>query len=158
MAGGSYMVTRRIRMLIEVWDRASLTDQQVTIGRNKLSGAPLTGAVEHDDLDLKARDKDGLVIPADAHVRLAAPATNSGVRILRRGYSFTDGFDPQLGQLDAALFFISYQADPQSFTALQNRLGSGDALNEYIKHVSSAVFAVPGGTRPGSSVAAGLFS
>ena len=67
-------------------------------------------------------------------------------------------FDPQLGQLDAGLFFISYQADPQSFTALQNRLGSGDALNEYIKHVSSAVFAVPGGTRSGSSVDAGLFS
>jgi len=158
MAGGSYMVTRRIRMLIEVWDRASLTDQQVTIGRKKLSGAPLTGAVEHHELDLQARDEDGLVIPADAHVRLAAPATNSGVRVLRRGYSFTDGFDPQLGQLDAGLFFISYQADPQSFIALQNRLGSRDALNEYIKHVSSAVFAVPGGTRPGSPVASGLFS
>jgi len=158
MAGGSYMVTRRIRMLIEVWDRASLTDQQVTIGRKKLSGAPLTGALEHDDLDLRARDSQGLVIPADAHVRLAAPATNSGVRILRRGYSFTDGFDAELGQLDAGLFFISYQSDPQSFIALQDRLGSTDALNEYIKHVSSAVFAVPGGTRPGSSVAAGLLS
>ena len=158
MAGGSYMVTRRIRMLIEVWDRSSLTDQEVTIGRKKLSGAPLTGAAEHDELDLRARDSKGLVIAADAHVRLAAPATNSGVRMLRRGYSFTDGFDAELGQLDAGLFFISYQHDPQSFITLQNRLGSTDALNEYIKHVSGAVFAVPGGTRPGRSVAAGLFS
>jgi deferrochelatase/peroxidase EfeB len=158
MAGGSYMVTRRIRMLIEVWDRASLTDQEVTIGRHKHSGAPLTGTREHDALDLRARDSDGLVIPSGAHVRLAAPATNGGVRILRRGYSFTDGFDPELGQLDAGLFFISYQSDPQSFIALQDRLGSSDALNEYIKHVSSGVFAVPGGTRPGSAVAAGLFA
>jgi len=157
MAGGSYLVARRIRMLIEVWDRASLTDQEVTIGRRKASGAPLTGTAEHDDLDLRARDAKGLVIPADAHVRLAAPATNRGVRMLRRGYSFTDGFDPELGQLDAGLFFISYQHDPQTFIALQNRLGSADALNEYIKHVGSAVFAVPGGTRPGTPVAAGLF-
>ena len=97
------------------------------------------------------------MIPDDAHVRLAAPATNDGVRILRRGYSFTDGFDPELGQLDAGLFFISYQNDPQSFITLQDRLGSSDALNEYIKHVGSAVFAVPGGTRPGGTVAAGLF-
>ncbi len=125
MAGGSYMVTRRIRMLIEVWDRASLTDQEVTIGRKKLTRRAAHGRRRaRRRWTCGARDSKGLVIPADAHVRLAAPATNSGVRILRRGYSFTDGFDPELGQLDAGLFFISYQNDPQSFVALQNRLGS----------------------------------
>ncbi|MGG7381581.1 Dyp-type peroxidase, partial [Escherichia coli] len=83
-------------------------------------------------------------IPVDAHVRLAAPATNGGVRLLRRGYSFTDGFDPELGQLDAGLFFIAFQNDPDHFVAIQRRLGATDKLNEYIKHTSSAVFAVPG--------------
>jgi len=158
MRGGTYLVARRIRMLIEVWDRAALEDQEKTIGRQKGSGAPLGSEAEHDPLDLQAHGADGPVIPARAHVRLAAPASNDGTRILRRGYSFTDGFDPELGQLDAGLFFISFQRDPRAFIALQNRLGAHDALNEYIKHVGSAVFAVPGGTRPGEAVGAGLFT
>jgi deferrochelatase/peroxidase EfeB len=159
MRGGTFMVTRRIRMLIEVWDRNSLTDQEQTIGRHKLSGAPLGAGREDDPLDLERRGRDGKpAIPVDAHVRLASPEKNGHVRILRRGYSFTDGFDSELGQLDAGLFFIAFQRDPHhQFAALQRRLGSTDALNEYIKHTSSAVFAVPGGVRRGASVADGLF-
>jgi deferrochelatase/peroxidase EfeB len=160
LQGGSYMVTRRIRMLIEVWDRAPLGDQEATIGRHKVSGAPLGHSAEHDPLDLAAKGQAGApLIPADAHVRLAAPVSNAGVRILRRGYSFTDGFDPELGQLDAGLFFIAFQRDAhRQFSVLQQRLGSSDALNEYIKHVSSGLFAVPPGTRPGEFVAQRLFS
>ena len=99
------------------------------------------------------------MIPADAHIRLAAPATNDGIQILRRGYSFTDGFDPELGQLDAGLFFIAFQRDPhKQFAAIQRRLGTTDELNEYIKHVGSALFAVPPGVRPGGSIGDGLFT
>jgi deferrochelatase/peroxidase EfeB len=152
LRGGTYMVTRRIRMLIEVWDRAPLADQEATIGRQKVSGAPLGRAREHDTLDLKA-------MAPDAHVRLAAPATNGDVRLLRRGYSFTDGFDAELGQLDAGLFFIAFQRDAhEQFARLQQRLGSSDALNEYIKHVASGLFAVPPGVRPGEHVAQALFA
>ncbi|MCW3040751.1 MAG: Tat-translocated enzyme, partial [Solirubrobacterales bacterium] len=161
MTGGSYLVSRRIRMLIEVWDRASLADQEATIGRAKASGAPLGGTREREALPLHRRDAAGRpLIPVDAHVRLAAPASNDGVRVLRRGYSFTDGFDPQLGQLDAGLFFLAFMQDPhRQFVPLQNRLGAHDALNEYIKHVSSAVFAVPPGVpdRSGRFVGDGLF-
>jgi deferrochelatase/peroxidase EfeB len=148
LRGGTYMVTRRIRMLIEVWDRASLSDQEATIGRQKSSGAALGAREEHDRVDLAARGRDGQsVIPADAHIRLAAPVSNGGERILRRGYSFTDGFDPELGQLDAGLFFIAFQRDAhRQFASIQTRLGS-DALNEYIKHVGSGLFAVPPGVR-----------
>ena len=83
---------------------------------------------------------------------MAAPAENGGIRILRRGYSFTDGMDEELGQLDAGLFFVSYQNDPDAFIALQRRLAGSDALNEYVKHTSSALFACPPGTRPGGYV------
>jgi deferrochelatase/peroxidase EfeB len=161
MAGGSYLVSRRIRMLIEVWDRASLDDQEATIGRVKLSGAPLGAHRERDALPLDRRGSDGKpVIPVDAHVRLAAPEVNEGIRILRRGYSFTDGFDAELGQLDAGLFFLAYMRDPhRQFVPLQERLGSTDALNEYIKHVSSGIFAIPPGVPdiPGRFLGDGLF-
>jgi deferrochelatase/peroxidase EfeB len=157
LRGGTYMVVRRIRMLIEVWDRASLDDQQATIGRLKASGAPLGGGGEFDAVDLDARTAGGqALVPDDAHIRLASPHSNGGAMLLRRGYSFTDGMD-QLGQLDAGLFFICFQRDPQrQFVAIQRRLGARDALNEYIKHVGSALFAVPPGARPGGYVGQGL--
>jgi deferrochelatase/peroxidase EfeB len=153
MRGGSYMVSRRIRMLLEIWDRSALEDQEQTIGRDKYQGAPLGGHSEFDPLDLEAERGGEPTIPVDAHVRLASASANGGERILRRGYSFTDGVDESLGELEAGLFFISYQRDPQrQFVAIQRRLGSSDALNEYIKHVGSAVFAVPPGARSGGYV------
>jgi deferrochelatase/peroxidase EfeB len=145
LRGGTYLVARRIRMLIEVWDRASLGDQEQTIGRHKASGAPLGGREEFDAPNL-AR------LPADSHVRLAAPSSNGGIALLRRGYSFTDGLDDRLGQLDAGLFFLSFQRDPEAFIRVQRRLGSTDALNEYIKHVGSGVWAIPPGARRGGWV------
>jgi deferrochelatase/peroxidase EfeB len=145
LRGGTYLVARRIRMLIEVWDRASLGDQEQTIGRHKASGAPLGGREEFDPPHL-AR------LPTDSHVRLAAPSSNAGAALLRRGYSFTDGLDDRLGQLDAGLFFLSFQRDPEAFVRVQRRLGSNDALNEYIKHVGSGVWAIPPGPRRGGWV------
>jgi len=160
MRGGTYAVTRRIRMLIEKWDGSSLDDQQETIGRKKISGAPLGEKHEHDPVDLAARKPDGAPeIPMDAHIRLASHATNHGVRILRRGYNFTDGIDPATGELDAGLFFICFQRDPhEQFAVLQRRLGGRDALNEYIEHRSSAVFAIPAGVPRGGYVGQGLFA
>jgi deferrochelatase/peroxidase EfeB len=154
MRGGSYLVTRRIRMLLEIWDRSSLEDQEQTIGRAKYSGAPLGGSDEFEPLDFAHEQASGLpAIPVDAHVRLASAQANDGERILRRGYSFTDGVDESLGELEAGLFFIAFQRDPErQFVAIQRRLGSNDALNEYIKHVGSAIFAVPPGARKGGYV------
>jgi deferrochelatase/peroxidase EfeB len=154
MRGGTYMVTRRIRMLVEIWDRSSLGDQQATIGRHKYSGAPLGGHEEFDPPNLAAEKSNGTaVIPTDAHIRLASPEFNDAQRILRRGYSFTDGVVERLGELDAGLFFICFQRDPQrQFVAIQRRLGASDALGEYISHVGSAVFAVPPGAGHGGYV------
>jgi deferrochelatase/peroxidase EfeB len=160
MRGGSYLVSRRIRMNLEVWDRSALQDQERTIGRRKYSGAPLGEEDEFDPLPLDEKGDDGNpVIPVDSHVRLASAQENEGTRILRRGYSFTDGVDQSLGELEAGLFFIAFQRDPEAqFVALQRKLGQYDALNEYIKHVGSGLFAVPGGTKPGGFVGEALFA
>ncbi len=161
MRGGTYLVARRIRMLIESWDTDYLADQQNVIGRFKTSGAPLTGKHEFDDVELGAERPDGsAVIPLNAHIRLAAPASNSGQKILRRGYSYTDGIDADTGLLDAGLFFIAFQRDAErQFVAIQRRLGQHDALNEYIRHTGSALFAVPPGlSGPGDWWGKALFA
>ena len=160
LKGGSYLVTRRIRMTIESWDRDRIGDQEAVIGRKKVSGAPLTGAREHDEPELTAKDRDGApVIAVDAHIRLAAPETNNGAKLLRRGYSFTDGADPVTGQLDAGLFFICFNRDSRKqFVPMQQALSTKDRMMEYIRHTGSAHFAVPAGTRLGTFWGEQLFS
>jgi deferrochelatase/peroxidase EfeB len=139
MRGGSYMVTRRIRMLLEAWDRSTLEDQERTMGREKYSGAPPGGNSEFETLDLNAEHNGKPLIADDAHVRLATSSPGGGERILRRSYSFAEGVDPSSGELDAGLFFICYQRDPErQFISIQ-RLGS-------------AVFAVPPGASKGGYV------
>ncbi|MBV9822213.1 MAG: deferrochelatase/peroxidase EfeB [Actinobacteria bacterium] len=159
LTGGSYLVSRKIRMGIEAWDRDRIGDQEAVFGRTKVAGAPLTGKHERDEPDLAAKTADGKpVIPADAHIRLAAPESNGGVKILRRGYSFTDGVDPVTGQLDAGLFFICFQSDPATgFIPVQRNLAR-DALNEYIKHTSSGLYACPPGPAEGEYWGQRLFS
>lgn len=146
MRAGSYLVARRIRMLIESWDTDYLADQEAVIGRFKNSGAPLTGTHEFDTVRLHAIKQGKPVIGVNAHIRLAAPDSNGGHKLLRRGYSYTDGIDSDTGLLDAGLFFIAFQQDPRTqFVPIQRKLGSHDALNEYIRHTGSALFAVPPG-------------
>ncbi|MEU3472703.1 iron uptake transporter deferrochelatase/peroxidase subunit [Rhodococcus sp. NPDC006774] len=145
MAGGSYLVARRIRMLIESWDRTTLKEQERVIGRSKGTGAPLGQKDEFDALDFESQGPEGTFIDKTAHVRLASKENLGGVQILRRGYNFTDGSDG-FGHLDAGLFFIAYCRDPLTqFVPMQLALSRKDALNEYIQHVGSAVFACPPG-------------
>ncbi|MEU8247402.1 iron uptake transporter deferrochelatase/peroxidase subunit [Nonomuraea sp. NPDC048916] len=148
MAGGSYLVTRKIRMTVETWDRTSLAEQEQIFGRDKGEGAPLGLKAEFDPVDFAAKGPDGVpYIKDDAHIRLAHPTSNGGAHLLRRGYNFVDGSDG-LGRLDAGLFFIAYQRDPRTqFVPVQMRLAKADPLNEYIQHVSSGLFACPPGVR-----------
>jgi deferrochelatase/peroxidase EfeB len=156
--GGSYLVARRIRMYVNQWDRDFQADQENVFGRVKSTGAPLTGTTEFDTPNFAARNGDGTpVIPADAHIRLAAHENNGGLRILRRGYSFTDGIDAT-GNLLGGLFFIAFMRDPRQFVTLQTRLGTQDALNEYIQHIGSALFVCPPGLPAGTTWAEQLFA
>ncbi|MBO0779106.1 MAG: deferrochelatase/peroxidase EfeB [Ktedonobacteraceae bacterium] len=158
MRGGSYLVARRIRMHLESWDRDYLADQERVIGRHKISGAPLGSKNEFDPVNLNAKDKDGApLIDQNAHIGLAIG--DGSIKILRRGYSFTDGTNSQTGELEAGLFFIAFQRDPRAqFVPLQTRLAQNDLLNEYITHTGSAIFACPPGASQGGFVGETLFT
>jgi deferrochelatase/peroxidase EfeB len=160
MEGGSYLVARRIRMHIEIWDRTSLREQEGLIGRTKSEGAPLSGGTEFTapDFDAKGRASEPL-IATNSHVRLAHPSHNDGVRMLRRGYNYTDGSDG-LGHLDAGLFFIAFVKDPRThYVPMQLAMARKDTLAvEYLEHTGSGLFAVPPGVQPGGFVGGQLFA
>jgi deferrochelatase/peroxidase EfeB len=157
LGGGSYLVARRINMHIETWDRQGLQPQEEVVGRTKDTGAPLSGGTEPSPLDLSMQGASGPIIPADSHVAVVSPERNEGARMLRRGYNFVDGSNA-LGGLDAGLFFIAYVRDPRThFIPLQHRMAAQDAMMEYLRFTSSAIFAVPPGTAPGEHVGQRLF-
>jgi len=158
MHGGSYLVARKIRMTIETWDRTSLREQETLVGRTKGEGAPLSGGSEFTAPDFTVEGRGGKpIIDENAHVRLAHPSMNNGAAMLRRGYNFVDGND-ELGRLTAGLFFISFQRDPATqFVPVQLALAKNDGLNEYLRHVGSAIFAVPPGAAKGRPIGAALF-
>jgi deferrochelatase/peroxidase EfeB len=159
LAGGSYLVARRINMTIEVWDRQPLGDQEMFVGRTKDTGAPLSGGDEHTEPDFAMPgSNDQPIIPVDAHVRVVHPDQHGGARMLRRGYNFVDGSNA-LGGLDAGLFFIAYVRDPGThFVPLQLAMSKTDALVEYLRFTGSALFAVPPGVKPGEHVGQPLFA
>ena len=166
MTGGTYYVARRIRMLAEIWDRLRLIEQEQTMGRDKRYGAPLSianptkSSEEFTTVDYAAKDDKGeTLVPADAHIAVVSPEQNQGRRMLRRGYNYTDGSD-SLGLLQTGLFFIAFVRDPRTnFYPILDRMTKSDALQEYLKHEASALFAIPPGIKEGDTmVAASLFS
>jgi deferrochelatase/peroxidase EfeB len=163
MRGGSYVVARRILIALEHWDRMRIDFQEQTIGRHRVSGAPLGKTNEFDTVDLAATDKDGNpVAPLNSHVRLATAASNDGAKILRRPYAYNDGVSHvaerwppwrQGLEYDAGLLFICYQRDPrEGFVKIFSKLARFDMLNQFSTHTGGGLFACPGGIAAGEFI------
>jgi deferrochelatase/peroxidase EfeB len=159
---------RRIRIALEHWDRTDVDFQEQVMGRMKISGAPLGKKREHDAIDFTATDKDGqLIVAENAHVRVASALLNGTSEMLRRGYSYNDGVNftaerwppwRQGLEYDAGLFFVAYQADPRTaFVKIFDRMAKIDALNQYVTHVGSGIFACPAGAKEGEYIGQKLF-
>ncbi|MGL4830971.1 MAG: deferrochelatase/peroxidase EfeB, partial [Propionibacteriaceae bacterium] len=96
-------------------------------------------------------------VPDDSHVAMAHPENNKGVRMLRRGYNYTDG-SSELGRLDAGLFFICFVRDPRThYVPMQTAMSKRDAMVEYLQHRSSGLFAILPGVEQGSWLGKTLF-
>jgi deferrochelatase/peroxidase EfeB len=158
LVDGTYLVARRIRMHIEIWDRTPLAEQEQIVGRTKGTGAPLGQTAEFDEPDFHVKGAGGIpVIAEDSHIRLASPDQLNGAQILRRGYNFTDGTDG-LGHLDAGLFFICFNRDSRTqFVPMQRALSTKDSMMEYLEHTGSGLFAVSPGVSEGGYWGQSLF-
>lgn len=168
MQGGSYLVVRRIRIALEHWDRTKIDFQEQTMGRHKLSGAPIGLKDEFAPLGLDRIDADeNPVIAEHAHVRMANAANVGSAEILRRGYSYNDGVNfvaerwppwRQGMEYDAGLLFVCYQNDPRTgFIKLFQDMSKFDMLNQYATHTGGGLFACPGGVPKGGFIGSALF-
>ncbi|OKL47134.1 peroxidase [Boudabousia liubingyangii] len=148
-ANGSYLCVRKIKQFMEVWDELILSEQEAIIGRDKITGAPLSGGDEFTAPDFEKKGPDGQpLIPEDSHVAVVHPTHNNGARMLRRGYNYMEGND-KLGRLEGGLFFIAYVRDPQTnFVPVLRRM-VGDAMTEYLQHIASGLYIMPPGLGQG---------
>lgn len=149
--GGTILVLRRIRMLLDAWDALDREAKEIVIGRRIADGAPLGQRSEMDPVPFEAVDDLGLpVIAANAHIRVAhAPSPAEG--ILRRPYNYDAGL--RKGTNDMGLIFAAYTSDPgRSFIPMQQRLASSDAFNTWNQTIGSASYFIPPGCAEGGFI------
>jgi deferrochelatase/peroxidase EfeB len=149
MTNGTYMVTRNLKVLVANFLIEPIDVQEYAFGRKKATGAPFGQKTEFAPV---IRDKE----PPDSHIMVANPrrAGSEAERILRRSYTFTDGYDAQISNPTGGLFFIAFNRDPRrQFIPIQQRLATRDRFTvEYPVPRGSAMYAVPPGIRPGGYV------
>ena len=151
MAGGSYAVVRRIRMLLDDWEKLTAN------GRRRSSDgasptAPRSPAARRrprSDLDKRGRGRqarDPGQRPRPGHRardergrRDAAPPVLVPRRDLATTAPRTPGCSSSAGRRTRCAGFIP----------VQRKLDRGDALSAFIRHEASGLFAVPGGPREG---------
>jgi deferrochelatase/peroxidase EfeB len=138
--GGTYVAVRLIRAKLERWDRLTRTDQERSIGRHKLSGAPLGGSREAETPTLDRRT------PIDAHIRMANPRGpgDERRRFLRRPFVYSNGFD-DYGLLDSGSVFVAFCRDLERQFGAVKRRTRGQDLDEYIVAVGGGYFFCPPG-------------
>ncbi|PJI91124.1 Dyp-type peroxidase [Luteimicrobium subarcticum] len=143
--GATTLVVRRMPIDVARFGAQPVDAQQRTIGRERATGAPLSGGTQADGPDLNAKTDDGqYLVPADAHVRRAhpLPAGLDGL-MLRRSYSYADGPGAE------GLLFMAFGADTDLFVRTQQRLDEQDALMAFTRATASASFLVLPGFTPG---------
>ena len=147
LRGGSYLVARKIRMFVENWDRDYLQDQENVIGRSKVSRRTAVGRdrVHRAELRARGRPTGEPAIPS----RRAHPAGQPRAQrrhphpaprlLVHRRHR------PRRGHAAGRAVLHRLHAEPVPVHQAADSRWRRDALNEYIQHTGSAVFACPPG-------------
>ena len=136
MAGGTYMAFLRMSVDLGRWRALDRGDQELVVGRDKLTGAPLVGtrrdgsgrarpvADRRADFRDPPQVTDPLVEASHLHranQNRASSDAPGGLRIFRQGYEFLDSVGP--GGPSLGLNFVSFQADLGTFQHLMHLPG-----------------------------------
>ena len=123
------------------------------------SGAPLTGGDRVHHAEIRGRrttraswsSRPSPHPPGQSRGERRDPHSPSGLLLHRRH---------RLGHRHPSRWAVLHRlhAAAEQFVTLQQKLGTSDALNEYIQHIGSGLFAVPGGLRRGQHWGDGLFT
>lgn len=133
MAGGTYLAFLRLGIDLTAWRSFPRSQQELLVGRDKLTGAPLTGARRTPDGRVEPiaapspaeigaalgpehidppQVTDPLIEASHVHranQNRASASTAGGLRMFRQGYDFLDDLGPDGPSL--GLTFISFQRD-----------------------------------------------
>jgi deferrochelatase/peroxidase EfeB len=134
MTGGTFMAFLRLAVDLQAWRLLSRAQQELVIGRDKLSGAPLIRVrresggdlvpvaapsltdtptdLAHADYADPPQTTDPLLEASHTHranQNRASPFVPAGLRIFRQGYDFLDDLGPDGPIL--GLNFVSFQGD-----------------------------------------------
>ena len=154
--GGTYMVVRPIRMFVERWDRTALGEQEA---RHRADEADRRSPrrrprARRPRLRLGSRRVTGSRWMLTSGSRTRGRPASARNLILRRGYSYSRGFD-EAGLLDEGLLFVCFQRDLEAgFVTIQNRL-AGEPLEEYIQTVGGGYFFAPPGLTTSDGILGG---
>jgi deferrochelatase/peroxidase EfeB len=175
MEGGTYMVFLRIRVSLGAWRSLDRNEQEVAVGRDKLTGAALESIRQDtsgefipvarrftDTADDRAQWRDPPQ-QADRHLERshihranqsrASPGASGSFRIFRQGYEFLEEIGPTGPKL--GLNFISFQRDLRVFQHVMNLPGwlsdatfGGAAPSTMLSLEAGGLYAVPAVAEP----------
>lgn len=145
------MVVRRIVLDLDAWEELEIPEREMVIGRDYHTGAPLSGGEsEFDEEDMDAVDTEGnYLIHRQSHLALSREQDGQPSDALRRrAYAYEDQPHPaEDPNSNVGLVWIAFQKNPDNqFSKIQARLDKADMLNEWSRHIGSAVYWIAPGT------------